>query len=156
MVCSYCGTHIWIHSGDSIENYSVKMNLLAGFETPKESAHYRRNRKREWVEIHWWNRDPRTNRLWFLVCTRCRNAPHTREMPVCKGDWYIANTRQKVYRHSEQWKGDGKRWDVRSSSGKFGRLSSLAEDAPLSFKFRGSGGGGGRGGWVREWWLGVG
>ena len=148
MVCSYCGTHIWIRSGDSIDNYSVRMNLLAGFETPRESAHYRKRHSREWVEIHWWRRDRRTRRLWFLVCSRCRQDPITHQMPVCKGDWVIGTTGEKVYRPPESWKADGKRWDVRSSLGKFSKLSPLAEDDPYPSSSEVPVVGGGRGGWV--------
>ena len=69
-------------------------------------------------------------------------------MPVCKGDWFIGNTAEKVYRPPESWKADGKRWDVRSSVGKFSKLSPLAEDDPYPSSFEVPVVGGGRGGWV--------
>ena len=78
MVCSYCGRHIWVYPGETIDDHSQA--VIHTCRTPPmrhkgDKAYWYVWESRLWIEIHWYKEDPCTGKLWFLRCPDCKRNP---------------------------------------------------------------------------------
>jgi len=100
MPCSYCGTHIWVHPGETIGEYSQEMTLLlqsCGECMRTWPAYFHIRSTGTWIQVHWFRENPVTGRLWFWQCLNCRADTRLRGMPTWKAAcerWSVCRPRR--------------------------------------------------------------